>query len=547
MEDNWQQPALGAWGLGWEVWLDGQEITQFTYFQQAGGLMLDPVSVEITYGLERITMPLQRVHHFREMRWNDTLTDGDINLQGEVEHSKYYFEVADVDRMRQLYKLYEQEAEESLSHGLVLPAYDYLLKCSHTFNILDTRGAVGVTERQALFGRMREMARRISESYVARRQELEFPWLKEENATTTIKTNVGAKVIYPSGPAHFLLEVGTEELPVAELQSALAQLEERVPVMLDELRLTHGKVTVQGTPRRLVVIVEDLAERQEAKETIVKGPPANRGYDATGQPTRAAEGFAQSKGVSLRDLQVRDIDGGSYLVALVKEETRLAHEVLRETLPGLVESIKFEKTMRWNHTNVPFSRPVRWLAAVLGSAPIPFEFAGVTASNITRGLRFIDPAEKEIKSLADYQAYLAAQGIMLDPLARKETIRQQVNTLCAQVGGAPLSDEDLLEEVTRLVEAPTALLGRFDPSHLELPSEVLISVMKKHQRYFPVIDTAGKLLPYFVIIRNGDSQGAEVVTDGNEQVIRARFADAQFFIKEDLKHKLEDMLERLGR
>ena len=442
VEDNWQQPALGAWGLGWEVWLDGQEITQFTYFQQAGGLTLDPVSVEITYGLERITMPLQRVHHFREMRWNDTLTDGDVNLQGEVEHSKYYFEVADVDRMRQLYKLYEQEAEESLTHGLVLPAHDYILKCSHTFNILDTRGAVGVTERQALFGRMREMARRISESYVARRQELEFPWLKEENATTTIKTNVGSKAIYPSGPAHFLLEVGTEELPVAELQSALAQLEERVPVTLDELRLTHGTVSVQGTPRRLVVIVEDLAERQEAKETIVKGPPANRGYDAAGQPTRAAEGFAQSKGVSLRDLQVREIDGGSYLVALVKEETRSAHEVLRETLPGIVESIKFEKTMRWNHTNVPFSRPVRWLAAVLGSSPIPFEFAGVTASNITRGLRFIDPAEKEIKSLTDYHAYLDAQGIMLDPMARKEAIRQQVNTLCVQVGGAPLSDED---------------------------------------------------------------------------------------------------------
>ncbi len=546
VEDNWQQPALGAWGLGWEVWLDGQEITQFTYFQQAGGLMLDPVSVEITYGLERITMPLQRVHHFREMRWNDAFTDGDVNLRAEVEHSKYYFEVANVDRMRQLYKLYEEEAEGSLANGLVLPAYDYLLKCSHTFNILDTRGAVGVTERQAMFGRMREMARRISESYVAQRQDLEFPWLTKEKKAVAVKAAALENSAYPTSPAHFLLEIGTEELPVAELQSALEQLTERVPALLTELRLNHGLVTVQGTPRRLVIIIEDLAQQQEAKETIVKGPPASRGYDATGQPTRAAEGFAQSKGLSVHDLQTREIDGGTYLVALVKEETRPAHEVLRGALPGLVEGIKFEKTMRWNHTNVPFSRPVRWLTALLGGAPIPFEFAGVTASNITWGLRFNDPAEKALKSLVDYQAYLSSQGIMLDPLQRKQAIRQQVNELCAQVGGEPLADDELLEEVTRLVEAPTALLGRFDAAHLELPPEVLISVMKKHQRYFPLIDAAGRLLPYFVIIRNGDSHGAQVVTNGNEQVIKARFADAHFFINEDLKHKLEDMLERLG-
>ncbi len=546
VEDNWQQPALGAWGLGWEVWLDGQEITQFTYFQQAGGLMLDPVSVEITYGLERITMPLQRVHHFREMRWNDTLTDGDVNLQAEVEHSKYYFEVADVDRMRQLYQLYQAEAEGALEQGLVLPAYDYLLKCSHTFNILDTRGAVGVTERQALFGRMREMARRISEAYVAQRQKLEFPWLIEGTKAAAVNSGKADQPVYPSGPADFLLEIGTEELPVAELQGALDQLTGRVPSLLEELRLKHGKVTIQGTPRRLVVIVNDLAEQQEAKETLVKGPPASRAYDAAGQPTRAAEGFAQSKGVSVHDLQTREIDGGTYLVALVSEETRSAYDVLREALPGLVDGLKFEKTMRWNHTNTAFSRPVRWLTALLGSTAIPFEFAGVTATNLTRGLRFNEPAECALASLQDYQAYLSGQGIMLDPLQRKEAIRQQVKDLCAQVGGTPLPDEELLEEVSRLVEAPTALLGTFDPAHLELPPEVLISVMKKHQRYFPVVDAAGSLLPYFVIIRNGDSRGAELVTNGNEQVIKARFADAQFFINEDLKHKLEDMLERLG-
>ena len=546
VEDNWQQPALGAWGLGWEVWLDGQEITQFTYFQQAGGLMLNPVAVEITYGLERITMSLQRARHFREMRWNETFTDGDVNLQGEIEHSEYYFEVADIDRMRQLYNLYELEAKQSLDSGLILPAYDYLLKCSHTFNILDTRGAVGVTERQMMFAKMREMARRISESYVAKRQQLGFPWISEDKPGVAGKEDIGSRNQYPDTATDFLLEIGTEELPVAELGSTLAQLKERVPILLNELRLAYEKVEVLGTPRRLVVIINGLAPQQQARESIVKGPPTSRAFDADGKPTRAAEGFAQSKGVSVSDLQSREIDGGSYLVALVTEESRPAHQVLKEALPGLVENLKFEKTMRWNHTNVPFSRPVRWLTTLFGSAPIPFEFAGITASNLTRGLRFYQPAGQKVASLAEYKAYLAAQGIILDPQERKDAIRSQVNALCAQVGAAPLEDEGLLDEVTGLVEAPTALLGRFDPSHLELPSEVLISVMKKHQRYFPVVDPDGNLQAYFVIVRNGDSFGAETVTDGNEQVIRARFADAQFFITEDLKHNLEDLLQRLG-
>lgn len=546
VEDNWQQPALGAWGLGWEVWLDGQEITQFTYFQQAGGLVLDPVSVEITYGLERITMPLQREHHFRTMHWNENHTYGDINFQGEVEHSKYYFEVANVERMRQLYKLFEQEAESAIENNLVLPAHDYLLKCSHTFNILDTRGAVGVTERQALFGKMRELAHRISEAYVEQRQNLEYPWLAESGKVPAAARPAAEKPNLTAGPSDFLLEIGTEELPAADLQSALDQLTARVPEMLDELRLPHGNISVVGTPRRLVVMVEKLAERQTEKESVVKGPPASRGYDAAGLPTKAAEGFAQSKGVGVGDLETREIDGGNYLVAIVKEESRLAYDVLKDALPGLASGIKFDKTMRWNATNVPFSRPVRWLLALLGSTPVPFEFAGLTAGNVTHGLRFFDPDTQAVASLKEYSAYLESQGIILDPVRRKAGIAKQVTDLSKGVGGSDGIDEDLLDEVNQLVEAPTSLLGKFDPVHLSLPPEVLISVMKKHQRYFPVLSAEGKLLPYFIAVRNGDHHSLDVVTDGNEQVIKARFADANFFIEEDLKHKLEDLLERLG-
>ncbi len=555
VEDNWESPALGAWGLGWEVWLDGQEITQFTYFQQAGGMPTSPVSVEITYGLDRIAMALQGVRHFRQLRWNDHILYGDINYMGEYEHSKYYFEVADVERLRQMYALFEAEALAALDKGLVLPAHDYILKLSHTFNGLDTRGAVGVTERQALFGRMRDLSRRVAETYVEQRKAQEYPWLKDgERQTITGAVALAAAPTAPAvhphthltNPAHFLFEIGTEELPAADLDSALAQLKERVPIWLNELRLEHGDVQVLGTPRRLVVSVKDLAPRQEDRESVVKGPPAERAFDAQGNPTKAGEGFARSKGINPADLKVRELDGGKYVVAILFETGRNALEVLSEALPGWIAGIKFDKSMRWNASNVAFSRPIRWLMALLGDVVVPFAYAGLTSGNVTRGLRFSAQENTLIQNAAEYFAYLKGQGIILDPAERKAVISRQVSAILAETGAVERLDEGLLAEVTNLVEAPTALRGRFDESHLRLPPEVLISVMKKHQRYFPAYLADQKLLPFFVAVRNGDDRHLETVADGNEQVVRARFADALFFIKEDLKHKLEDFLPRLG-
>jgi glycyl-tRNA synthetase len=554
VEDNWESPALGAWGLGWEVWLDGQEITQFTYFQQAGGISVDPVSVEITYGLERIAMPLQRVRNFRDIHWNSEHTYGDVNLQAEQEHSRYYFEVADVERLRQMYNLYETECEAALAKGLVLPAYDYILKCSHTFNVLDSRGAVGVTERQALFGRMRELSRHVAETYLEQRQHLEFPWLKEEDKTVVTGTAAardvsGSAVLRPVvlAASDFLFEIGTEELPASDLQAALDQLKERLTPLLDELRLAHGEVRILGTPRRLVVVVKDLAAAQPDRTSLVKGPPASRAFDAMGLPTRAAEGFAKSRGIEVKALQVREIDGGSYAVAEIQESGRLAVEVLAEALPKLIASLHFDRSMRWNASNVAFSRPIRWLLALFGGQVVPFEYAGLSSGRKTRGLRFLAPAEMEVSHLQDYFSFLAGQGILVDPAERRQVIAEQVTRLMAEAGGTPKIDDALLDEVYQLVEAPTALRGQFDEAYLRLPPEVLISVMKKHQRYFPVLAPSGRLLPNFIAVRNGDRQHLDTVADGNEQVIWARYADAAFFINQDLKHgKLDDFLPRLG-
>jgi glycyl-tRNA synthetase len=545
VEDNWQQPAIGAWGLGWEVWLDGQEITQFTYFQQCGGIELNPVSVELTYGLERIAMALQGVRHFKDIQWSPERTYGDVNLMGEKEHSAYYFDLADVDSMRKMYEMYEHEAERAIEAGLVLPAYDYVLKTSHTFNILDTRGAVGVTERQALFARTRDLARRVAEAYVEQRKKAEFPWLVETSREEEKVYGVDeAELVADQAP--FLLEIGTEELPPSDLKDAISQLEKSVPDLLDELQLSHGEIKVLGTPRRIVVIIEELAARQPDLSQEVKGPPAERAFDDDGKPTRAAEGFARSKGVDVNDLEVKEIDGGEYVVALVEQQGQPAREVLRKALSDLIGNIHFNKSMRWNESGVAFSRPIRWLVALHGETVVPFSFAGYNSGRMTRGLRFTETEKFSVKDPGDYLGKIANQGIILDPVERKLMIKDQADALAEEVGGRISRDKDLLDEVTGLVEKPMAFRGHFDEAYLDsLPPEVLISVMKKHQRYFVVEDQYGKLMPYFVGVRNGGGEYLDIVSDGNEQVILARFADAQFFIEKDLQRSLESFVPDL--
>ena len=549
VEDNWESPALGAWGLGWEVWLDGQEITQFTYFQQAGGINLEPVSVEITYGLERIAMALQGNYHFKKIRWNESIMYGDIHYMGEKEHSTYYFEYADIDRLREMYDLFEKEAELALEKELVLPAHDYILKCSHTFNILDTRGAVGVTERQALFGRMRELARRTAETYVAQREQLEYPWMgvpalassamsDNENAQTVEKQPLPEK-------ADFLLEIGTEELPAADLQSAIEQLQSSIPALFEELRLEYENFKVVGTPRRLAVYVKNLDSRQSDQTSLLKGPPANRAFDQDGNPTPAAKGFARSKGVSVDQLQKKEIDGGEYLVAEVHMESLPVSETLPDKLRQLIADMRFNKSMRWNASGVAFSRPIRWLVSLFDNTAIPFEYAGLTAGNVSRGLRFSDADSFSLENAGEYFDFLSAQNIIADADERRKTIRTQVEELLNSVNADTDVDENLLDEVNNLVEAPTALMGTFNKKHLELPAEVLVGVMKKHQRYFPVYSKQGGLMPYFITVRNGNEENLDIVAHGNEEVIQARFADAAFFMREDSSKTLEEMLPKL--
>ena len=553
VEDNWEAPALGAWGLGWEVWLDGQEISQYTYFQQAGSLNLEPVAVELTYGLERIVMYLQKVRSVWEIDWDGVHTYGDVLMRPEVEHCVYNFELADVNRLTEMYNLYETEARASMARGLVTPAYDYILRCSHTFNILDARGAIGVTERASYFGRMRDLTREVARLYVEQREEMGYPFLQRQGhlpgAPATSQEHAAEHIADPveSGQSQtFLLEIGSEELPVGDLTLALEQLEKAVPQLLDEARLGHDSVRVLGTPRRQVVLVSGLDSRQPDRTLEVLGPPAKVAYDAEGNPTRAAEGFARKQGVPVEALRVVTEGDKSYAAATVSQAGRPASEVLAEALPGLVGDLRFPRTMRWNDTNVAFSRPLRWFVSLLDGQVVSFEYAGVRSGRTTRGLRPHGSPEIQLASAGDYLSTMVEHQIVVDEDERRTEVRSQAEALAASVGGRIPDDPALLAEVTNLVEQPTAVLGRFEEAYLALPDQVLITVMKKHQRYFPVVQAEGsELLPYFVAVRNGDDQNLDVVREGYEDVIRARFADAQFFYENDTRKPLEAFLPRL--
>ncbi|MFH1523340.1 MAG: glycine--tRNA ligase subunit beta, partial [Chloroflexota bacterium] len=377
------------------------------------------------------------------------------------------------------------------------------------------------------------------------RKEQEYPLLKSEDKIVKVESKPSAPSKISFRPSSFILEIGVEELPPGDLDSALEQLKTRVSSWLDELHLGHGSVSVSGTPRRLVVFVEALLPHQPDLEELVKGPPLERATSMSGVPTPAAIGFAKKNSVNVEDLQVRVLDGGRYVVAVVKEAGRSTPEVLAESLPGLVAGIKFDKSMRWNESGVAFSRPLRWFVALLGADVIPFEYAGLTAGRTTRGLRPYDSPEIMIPSADKYPEILKQNGIVLDVEERKALIADGVKKLAASVKGEAIMPDELLAEVANLVEKPTPLLGSFEKEFLALPEDVLISVMKKHQRYFPT-QKDGKLLRHFVVVRNGDEQGLDLVRQGNEHVVGARFADADFFVREDLKHPLEYFRPRLG-
>ncbi len=347
--------------------------------------------------------------------------------------------------------------------------------------------------------------------------------------------------------ADLLFEIGVEEIPAPAVLPALAQLDKLLTDGLAEARLAHGQVRTFGTPRRLTIIVSDVALRQVDLAEEVKGPPAAAAFDADGNPTKAAQGFAAGKGLSVDDLEVRETDRGAYIFAQVTEPGRAALAVLPELLERAIASLTFPKTMRWGSLDFRFARPIRWLLALLGPDVVPVEVARLHSDRVTWGHRFLSDGPIAIAEPSEYLAKLEDAHVIADHRRRLQMIEERAAAAATEAGGRARLDPDLVEEVSFMVEYPTALVGHFDSRYLALPADVIVTVMSGHQRYFAVENPDGSLLPLFIAIRNGDEQGLDTVRKGNERVIEPRLADAEFYLTEDMRTPLPDRLESLQR
>lgn len=340
-----------------------------------------------------------------------------------------------------------------------------------------------------------------------------------------------------------LFEIGAEEIPAGFMPNILGQLKTLAETKLNDAHLPFESIATYGTPRRLALIVKGLADTSAEISERHKGPSASIAYDADGNPTKAAIGFARGKGLDVADLVVED----GYIYAETKTAGVPAKDIVTDMLPQLITGLNFPKSMHWGNLDAKFVRPVRWLVALLDEEVIPVEFATVKSGNVTRGHRFLGADEITIKNAASYVDTLKENFVMVDQDARRELISKQLHDIAASKNASIVWDDDLLEEINYLVEWPTALCGGFEESYLALPDAAIITPMKDHQRYFPLVDQDGKLLPMFLTVRNGSDHSIEVVQAGNERVLRARLDDAKFFFNEDRKKPLIDRQDGLTK
>ena len=340
-----------------------------------------------------------------------------------------------------------------------------------------------------------------------------------------------------------LFEIGAEEIPAGFMPNILGQLKQLAETKLNDAHLPFESIATYGTPRRLALIVKGLADTSAEISERHKGPSASIAYDADGNATKAAIGFARGKGLDVADLVVED----GYIYAETKTAGVPAKDIVTDMLPQLITGLNFPKSMHWGNLDAKFVRPVRWLVALLDEEVIPVEFATVKSGNVTRGHRFLGADEITIKNAASYVDTLKENFVMVDQDARRELISKQLHDIAASKNAAIVWDDDLLEEINYLVEWPTALCGGFEESYLALPDAAIITPMKDHQRYFPLVDQEGKLLPMFLTVRNGSDHSIEVVQAGNERVLRARLDDAKFFFNEDRKKPLIDRQDGLTK
>ncbi|ABL00655.1 glycine--tRNA ligase subunit beta [Pelobacter propionicus] len=349
------------------------------------------------------------------------------------------------------------------------------------------------------------------------------------------------------GVKELFLEIGTEEIPAGFIPRAMAEMEAMITRELTNARLSYSTVQTMATPRRLALVVKDIPAVQPDAEITATGPSKKAAFDADGKPTKAAEGFARGQGVTVDQLQIVTTDKGEYLAVTKTETGRPTPELLSEILPAMIASIPFKKSMRWGDLDVRFARPIHWIVALFDGIVVPFVFGNIESGSVSRGHRFMANTSFPVRNFSHYLDECERHFVIVDPERRKELIRRESHRVAAAAGGHLLPDEELLEQITYLVEYPSAVHGTFSREFLKVPKEVLITSMRSHQRYFSIVDGQGNLMPGFITINNTLTDDPGVVVKGNERVLRARLSDARFFFEEDQKVKLDERVEELKK
>ena len=550
IEDDWESPTLGAWGLGWEVWLDGMEVTQYTYFQQVGGLECIPTSGELTYGIERLAMYLQDVDRVYDLVWSKnafgTVTYGDVYLQNEQEQSTYNFEYADIKQLHQQFEQCEQNCTQLVTAQLPLPAYEQVIRASHLFNLLDARKAVSVTERQRFIFRVRQLSAQVARAYLESRERLQFPLgvvKPKSKIRASHDPSTNPAIQHHQQMANWLFEMGCEELPPKAIATICEQLPNLLKDTLNKQRLKYDTIQLFSTPRRIAFIVSELIARQPQQTIHRKGPQINA-------PKKALEGFARSCGVSSESLSIQSIDGKDYYVFTREVDGKATVDLLTEIIEDIFSKLILPKSMRWSDQTETFSRPVRWLTCVYGNQSVPITRFDVLATDQSYGHRFLKPKvlqpEVLLVNADNYQQTLRQAEVIVDRAERQRCIIEQVNQLVQGIQDSRSADDNiqanlddsLLEELTDLVEKPHAVLAEFDAEFLNLPKECLISTLEKHQRYITLGNANGELIHQFITISN--IPASDLIRRGNEKVVTARLKDSQYFWQNDSAKNLID-------
>lgn len=552
VHDDWESPTQGAWGLGWEVWCDGMEITQFTYFQSVGGQEVKPVVAELAYGLERIAMFLQGVKNVYDVKYNDSLTYGQVYLQSEIQSCHYNFEEADIAMWKRHFEDFEKEAKRLIANGLPIPAYDFAIKASHAFNILDARSAISTTARVDLMHRIRDLSKGVAEAYIVERENLGFPLLSPTEKTEHKKPSFAFPRIFPSYKNDdFLLEIGSEELPATFVPAGMIQLEKAIRNLFQDKGIRFESLKVYGTPRRLAIHLTDLPRFTPSETVERKGPSVSVAFDANGDLTAQGMGFFNSLNINgLTKSQIEkghskvvSIKGQTHLVAHIEKEGSSVIEILRESLPKLIGALPFPKSMRWEEYDISFARPIRFIVALFGTEIIPFSLAGVHSGNTSYGHSQLAKGPVMIKHPAKYVQTLRDAFVIVCPEERARVMEKMLDDLTKKLDLQVMEREAVLTENLNLSEFPTLALYHFDPGFLSLPQELLSSEMINHQKYFPLANKEGTIQNKFII--TVDRKPTETILRNNQAVLIARLSDGLFLYEQDIKRPLESFNNEL--